>query len=65
MYTAVCRELANKKSEKRYCACAVLEISNGKGSLFAFLRTMAYSASASDFSEFSVEEVVEYLEDKM
>ena len=25
---------------------------------------MAYSASASDFSEFSVEEVVEYLEDK-
>ena len=35
-YTAVCRELANQKSEKRNCAWAVLEISKEKLERIAF-----------------------------
>ena len=34
--TAVCRVLANQKSEKRYCACAVLERSKEKLERIAF-----------------------------
>ena len=36
MYTAVCRELANQKSEKRYCACSVFERSKEKRERITF-----------------------------